>query len=126
MQRGLSHKERHSINFRKARKEINKGLINFIEKQSNKKRMYQEVFNEWKIRIMEKIDEKIKFLRNGHLQKWRQTKQVLLDNNCSSKLLDLHNKFVVTLIDKANNNIVLTCKTYYINNILQELTSKTY
>ena len=84
------------------------------------------MFIEWKVRILDKVDERIKYLRNGPLKKWRQTKQVLQDTNCSKELLELHNKFVITPIDKASNNIALTCKTYYINTILQELNSETY
>ena len=126
LRRGPNYRERHSINFQKARREINKGLNDFIEKHSKRKGVCREAFNEWKSRILEKVDEKIKCLRNGPLQKWRHTKQILQDKNCSKELLNLHNKFVVTPIDKASNNIALTCKTYYINNILQELNSDTY
>ena len=95
-------------------------------KHSNKKGICNKAFDEWKVKIMEKVDEKIKYRRKGPLQKWRQIKQVLQDSHCSQELQDLHDKFVITPVDKASNNIALTYKPDYINTILSELNNESY
>ena len=51
---------------------------------------------------------------------------MLQDSHCSQELQDLHDKFVITPVDKASNNIALTCKPYYINTILSELNNESY
>ena len=37
------------------------------------------------------------------------------------ELAEIHEKFVVVPADKASNNIVFVCKTYYINCLMEEL-----
>ena len=125
-EKGPNYRQRNSINFTKARKVIKTGLNKYIKKQGDRIGICYSVFNEWKVKIMDKVDEKIKSLRKGPLQKWRSVGNVLQDSHCSQELSELQQKFVITPIDKAGGNIALTCKPYYINNILRELNSDTY
>ena len=48
-------------------------------------------------------------------------KSVLHDPDVLANLSDLHDKYVVVPADKASNNIVFVCKTYYYNCLIKEL-----
>jgi len=43
------------------------------------------------------------------------------DKGVVDNLTDLHNKYVVVPADKASNNIVFVCNTYYIDCLVKEL-----
>jgi len=43
------------------------------------------------------------------------------DKGVVDNLTDLHNKSVVVPVDKASNNSVFVCKTYYIDCLVKEL-----
>ena len=60
-----------------------------------------------------------------------QTKPFLQNQDVTSALADLHNKFVIVPIDKATNNIAIVCKRFYIQKLMSEVgvpgdTSPTY
>ena len=46
---------------------------------------------------------------------------VFKDPQVSSELSELHDKFILTPVDKASNNIVFVCKKYYFDCLIQEL-----
>jgi hypothetical protein len=125
-QKGPNYRERNSINFSKARKEIEEGLANYAKKWSNKRGVVPETFNEWKVTVMKKVDRKIKELRKGPLKTWRRTSLILKDPKNIAELDKLKERFVIVPIDKANNNIGIVCKKYMIENILKEIKSNTY
>jgi len=49
-----------------------------------------------------------------------KVKSIFSDKGVVENLTDLHNKYVVVLTDKASNNIVFVCKTYYIDCLVKE------
>ena len=64
------------------------------------------------------IEERISKLK----QNFEQPAGKLLQNaDVKACLSDLHNKYVFVPADKAPNNIIIICKTYYIETLIEEL-----
>jgi len=50
-----------------------------------------------------------------------KVRSVFNDKDLIDNLTNLDNKYVVVPADKAANNIVFVCKTYYIDGLVKEL-----
>ena len=74
---------------------------------------------EWERILKRRINNKIRALQNSHnLEQFRYG----IDINLLNKQIDsIHKHFVITTVDKANNNFALICKKFYINRIKEEL-----
>ena len=48
-------------------------------------------------------------------------KSVFSDTDVTEHLADLHNRYVIVPADKASNNVVFVCKTYYFECLQREL-----
>ena len=124
--KGPNYRERNSVNFTNARRAIKQGLDEYVNKWSKRNKKIKVMLTEWKIAVLERVDEKITFLRNGPFKQWRGTKKVLSDKHCCEVLEDLQTKFCITPMDKASNNIGFVCKPYMISQIIKEVHSDTY
>ena len=62
---------------------------------------------EWKDRIIDKADEKIKTLSNKTSSKFR--KSVLHQSKSLNTLNNIQNQFIVNAICKANRNFIFLC-----------------
>ena len=77
-----------------------------------------DTLSEWIKSIRSIIKSRIAKLRGSMDTK---PKSVLHDPDVLANLSDLHDKYVVVPADKASNNIVFVCKTYYYNCLIKEL-----
>jgi len=50
-----------------------------------------------------------------------KVRSIFNDKDAIDNLTDLHSKYVVVPSDKAFNNMVFVCKTYYIDGLVKEL-----
>jgi len=50
-----------------------------------------------------------------------EVRSIFNDKDVIDNLTDFHSKYVVVPADKASNNIVFVCKTYYIDGLVKEL-----
>ena len=97
-------------------------LINTINqlktKLANKVRCEINMLDPWAISLTKIITDKVYALRS----KFNLTDSVNYDYHKLKKdLINLHNNFVITTVDKANNNYSFTCKKFYIATIKKEL-----
>ena len=69
---------------------------------------------------MEGVLDRMKYLKETSIF---HKKSLTTLNNIEVKLAlnDLHEKYVFTPIDKANNNIAIICKKFYISTLIREL-----
>ena len=125
-QKGPNYRERNNINFTKAKQSISEGLDKYINKWSYRNRKAKEIFFEWKVKVLERVDKRIEFLRNGKLKTWRQNEKVLSNKDSIQSLKQLQEDFIIAPIDKASNNIGFVCRKYMISNLIKELQSDTY
>ena len=65
---------------------------------------------EWKGKVINKVDEKVKTLSIEISSKLY--KSVLQQNMSLNTLNDVHNHFVVTQVDETNGNVVFICQQF--------------
>ena len=117
--KGPKYREPRNINFQKARDNIVSGLQDCIDKWCHKKGLPPHVLSDWRNTVLELVDKRILILKNT--LKHQHTREVLKDEEVKSCLADLHSKFVITPIDKANGNVAFICRRYYVSTIVKEL-----
>ena len=87
------------------------------EKQPN-------TLTEWTEKVLRKVESRITILKRRRSRKEEMTD--ILDNPMiKSALKRLHKDFVLVGADKANNNVIIICKQYYLDCIRQELSTNT-
>ena len=110
------YKNRHKI-FDSLKRDVN----SYIKKLSLKFSVNTAYFNEWKAALFIKVDNSLKNTRIY----CKKTMSVV--NSESEDLEVLKDRFVLTSVDKASNNISLICKKFYVDNLDNELNNtKTY
>ena len=117
------------VNWVKNRENIENFLNNYIKdwikkenKLANNGGYDENLLSDWKDQVMEFVDNRIskgkKCLKNACSYKF---------DDVEEELERLHSIYVLTPADKAGNNIIFTCKAFYITSIENELsTSNTY
>ena len=80
------------------------------------------VFSEWENALLKKINDRISKLSKSYT-KSSVAKKTLTCPKIKKFLADLHDKYVIAPADKASNNIIFICKSYYRQIINEELGS---
>ena len=76
------------------------------------------VVSSWKEMVKGQTEERIFKLKQNFKQ---STGKVLQNADVKACLSDLHNKYVFVPADKAPNKIMIICKRYYIETLIEEL-----
>ena len=102
-------------------KDISKALNTYCDKICNKLSKDQALFTFWKTAIV--TEYKNRTLNNPTFD--QRSSSGLRDENISNKdkkyLKWLHKYFVITPVDKAGQNLAITCKKFYLVQIYKEL-----
>ena len=117
--KGPKYRETKPLNWEKARNNILDGLNNCVSNWCNKNGYNENIFNEWKNKISDTIDSRIKNLSENI--KSSNTKLINKDHGAIQHLKDLHSNFVITPIDKAAGNVAIICKRFYAEILVKEL-----
>ena len=117
--KGPNYRENKTINYHKCMNEIKNALDTCVSSLAVKYKVTPESFDNWKLKINEKVAEKVRKLKTSHRP--QQTKLILKDENVVEYLKDLHSKYVIVPIDKAANNISIICKRFYVMRLLKEV-----
>ena len=117
--KGPNYRENKTINYNKCLNEIKIAVDNFIESMTSKYKLPPHSFDDWKVKVFEKVSYKIRTLKSSGRPK--ETKPILRDENALEYLAELHNNFVIVPIDKAANNISIICKRFYVTRLLKEV-----
>ena len=96
--KGPEYRETNNISWEKAKSTITEGLNDCIDTWCSKHGINKSVLMEWKDRVIDSVDEKIK------------SKSVLPQNNSLNTLSDIQNQFVVNPIYKGNGNVIFLCQ----------------
>ena len=123
-QKGPNHREKQTMNWKKAQETLREDLKRYIEKWSKKESKPLSYFAEWKNAVLKMIEENTKRLKK--VTRSKPVKQVLKDTNCKKELEELKKEYVIVPIDKASNNIGLVCKKYYLEVLIKETQTDTY
>lgn len=118
--KGPNFREPCTINWNKSKIEIEKGLQETVIQFSKiKKNILQEQLIPWKQKVLEKVDEKIRKLKQRITPK--KTNPILKDLEVKQTLESLQKIFVIVPIDKASNNIAIVCKKFYVEVLFKEI-----
>ncbi len=95
---------------------IEEAINQYVVKLSARHNIPIDTFDAYKARFLYIARSRIYTNAHGHTEHAEViTKQVL------SSINQLHNKFVITIADKAANNYVIICKKFYIESLCVEL-----
>ena len=117
LSKGPNYREQNIINWKACRQKIEIGVNDFIHECNMKKPNLN--FNEWKNKLLSKIDDKIRSLKPK--VKIQHKKKIIEEPGTKQYLEEFHAKYVIVPIDKASNNIAVICKKFYVDVILKEL-----
>ena len=129
IRKGPKYRLPRKINWEKNRENVKNFLDSYIEswlKKENKaisNNAYDlNLLSDWKNQVLQFVDNRI--------QKGRRSLKKTFHFNfnvVSQELERLHDLYVMTPADKAANNVIFTCKSYYVKSIRDELlASNTY
>ena len=118
--RGPNFREPKTINWGHCKTEITSGLDSYITKGCADNQNIKPVdFSCWKNKVLEFVESDIAKLRKKI--KRQKTNPVLKQPEVSEYLKSFQQKFVLTPIDKASNNVSIICKRYYVEVVLKEI-----
>ena len=122
--KGPNYREKERINWKKVQECIDIGIDDCISSWAKYEKVDCKVLSEWKISLKDLVKKKI-----DRIIKYKQlrgygipiTLKTLNRTDVQSDLADLHNRFVFVPTDKAQNNISIICKKFYIDSLLKEV-----
>ena len=124
IKKGPKYRLPQKINWVQDREIIVSFLNSYIDKWLTKERkiaingnLNRDCLDLWKKSVIDLVDRKIS---NGR-KKFSKTWSLRIEGNVERELSRLKENFVITVTDKAQNNILFTCKKYYILKIRDEL-----
>ena len=119
-EKGPKYRLPQQINWRKDRTVIENFIDSYTDKWIIKEKknpinqnIDRNLLNSWKETILELVDRRIEA---GKI-KFKRTWSVKIEGNVKRELERLQKKFVITVADKAQNNLLLTCKKFYLSKL---------
>ena len=123
IKKGPKYRLPQRINWKEDRNIITTFLDAYIDKWITKERKMSEDNNVngscldlWKNKVVELIDRKIESGKHK-LRSWN----LRIEGDVKRELDRLKESYVITVTDKAQNNILFTCKSHYVSKIKDEL-----
>ena len=117
--KGPSYREQNNINWDLNLKLCKEAVKKFRMKWADVANVSRCVFREWEKVVEECIMNKITALKKKYVHK--RKKQILKNPKHVNYLKTFHDSFVLVPADKAGNNVIVICKKYYLQVILEEL-----
>jgi arginyl-tRNA synthetase len=106
MRKGTKFRETPNPNFEKIEVQIVDALEEYVQKWSNKERIDVEYFTSWKRKVIELVSNKLQQLK-AKCRRYHQTGEILRKPVIKTALEDLHEKFIICVVDKASNNFAI-------------------
>ena len=117
LSKGPKYREPVRFSCRKAKVEIINGINKCISSWSNRSGVSELVFEDWRLTLIQKIDNRILALSKNQ----KQLKSIFEDVEVQNCLSNLQDRYVMVPIDKAANNVAFICKRFYVYVIMKEL-----
>ena len=115
MKKGLGYHDQQAPNKNKARISFSSGIDVYINKISRQYSIPIAKCTPWETELLKVISDKVE-KSNDY-----KYKNVLSNKHVREALEEVHKDFVVVQIDKANKNIVLMCKKFYLEMLINEI-----
>ena len=120
LNKGLNYRDQVKPCTDKALKSIRGSLNKYCNKLSNLWNKSIQEFQEWKVLIIERVKKQLENVKPYSYY------SILSDVDVKRELEKLHKDFVLVPTDKAQNNVTIVCKKFYLEMIKKELTSVTF
>ena len=122
LEKGLNYREYCPVNWAKTYQYIRNGIHNMIKNWSDKSNLALQKFSHYEQSILKHVKSQIDFCKSKYGQKVNTNFiPVLKDQSVIKELNIIHDKYVLTSVDKANNNVAIICKKFYLQTIYNEL-----
>ena len=103
------------------RRTICDSIDNFIDIKSKIYNIDKREFEQWRYRVFNIIDNRIKFYEQNKPCVFNGEEAVLKRRKIKSYIKELQQKYIIVVADKASNNFVFICKKFYVLTIMKEL-----
>ena len=121
MSKGPKYRFTAHIVFNKCREKIANALNDYCTRWCEREYVESNASNNWKLKIFKIIDERVLFYSNN--PDLLPPKPKLFFRYLKQGIQEFHRKYALVPADKAANNVVVVCRLYYINTLIQELGS---
>ena len=125
LSKGLGYREYIPINWVKVYNTIKKSVQLMVSEWSDKKHLPRKTFDHYEITVLKMVEEQIELCKRRYSDSNSSFVPVLKDSSALKELNQLHEKYVLTPVDKTSKNIAITCKPFYLETIYKELYSNT-
>lgn len=115
---GPKYRERRSECWKEVEEEVERALDELVGEWSRREDVTEETFGAWKAKAKETVKERVKVLRKRGEE---ESKEVLKDRQCQEELRKLQEKYVLVSADKSENNVVVVCRKFYVEQVEKEL-----
>jgi hypothetical protein len=119
IKKGPNYREPRPYNFDDIRNEISETIEPTMIKWANREDINAYEWGEWREKLNELITEKCDELKK---RTWPANDIIMKQKEVKKELEDLHDRYVLVPADKAQNNILVICKAYYKQQLVNELT----
>ena len=119
--KGPTYREQNNVNWNINVRNCKEAVSKYKRKWAKRVYVDRRVLRDWEKTVHECIDERVQALKLRHINK---RKKHVLRNKVHLDYLDvLHENFVLVPADKAANNVIVVCKKYYLDVVINELSS---
>lgn len=116
---GPKFREPKPIDYDQVREAVVADLDGVVQRWATKCDLDEVVFKEWRATVLEVLDERLSTLRSTASHKVEPFG--LQRPDVSSALGELHKSFVLVPADKADGNVIIVCRQYYLHCMVDEL-----
>ena len=117
--KGPQFREQNNINWNKNKRLCKEAIKKYRDKWCMREMVDKRVLNGWMDEVNCCVMERINRLRQTRACK--QKKQILRNSKHRDFLDTFHRLYVLVPADKAANNVIVVCRKYYLQVILEEL-----
>ena len=119
LEKGPGFRESQPLDWGKVKDAVLEGLDPLLQQWARACAKRVDDWSDWKAQVILEVNRKIDILSKKN---WKYAKQPRLsDPQVSHGLKRLHERFVLIPADKAEKNVIIVCKTYYIMVLVKEL-----
>ena len=118
LSKGAKYREPRSFTWKQNSKLILDSVEDYARRWAKNEEVEVDTLSEWVKSIMSLVNRHVSVLSRTM---FRRHESVFNDQDVAAELVEIHEKFVVVLADKASNKIVFVCKTHYINYLMEEI-----
>ena len=117
--KGPKYREPQNVNWDHFLSSFQVTLKDCTKKWAKKLKIKILKFTEWENKVMKEVSHKIESIKKRKKRFYK--KMIFSTPKKKLKMDELHEKYVFVPTDKANNNISVVCKNFYIEQSLREL-----